>query len=62
MSRKYHVKHHRSRSHYTDRLKRRGQSSASVRMASLEDLRRIQGARLARTGSLFPGRLDEDGE
>jgi hypothetical protein len=32
VSRKHNTKHHRSRSHYPDRLRRRGVSSAAVRM------------------------------
>lgn len=45
MSRKYNTKHQRGRSHYPERLKRRGLTSVSVRMADLATLRRRQGAR-----------------
>lgn len=40
MGRKYNVKHHRSPSHYPERLKARGETPSSVRMTSYEDLHR----------------------
>lgn len=45
MSRRYNTKHNRVRSRYPQRLKKRGLTSVSVRMASLSTLRRRQGAR-----------------
>ena len=47
MARKHNTKHNRSRSHYPDRLKRRGLSSASVRMPDLDTLRRWAARRAA---------------
>ena len=43
MSGKYNTQHHRGLSNYPQRLKRRGVSSASVRMESLDTLRKRQG-------------------
>lgn len=40
MSRKHNTKHNRKRSNYPLRLKKRGVSSASVRMDDLETLRK----------------------
>jgi hypothetical protein len=39
MARKHNTKHSRTRSHYPERLQRRGVSSASVRMPDLDTLR-----------------------
>lgn len=36
MSRKHNTKHHRSTSHYPDRLAARGESSATVRMPFID--------------------------
>lgn len=43
MSRKHNTQHSRSQSKYPERLKKRGVSSASVRMEDLETLRKRQG-------------------
>ncbi len=60
MSRHYNTRHdERGRSHYGERLIRRGVSSASVRMRSVESLRDLQLRREARTGSPFPSGSDE---
>jgi hypothetical protein len=63
MARKHNAKHQRSRSHYLERLQRRGQSGATVRMPDVEDLRKTQGARAARQGHPWPTTLTdtEDG-
>lgn len=42
-SRKHHARHNRSRSHYPERLAARGLTSVSVRMLSLEELRKRAG-------------------
>ena len=47
MSRKYHVRKQRSRSNYPARLKRRGMTSATVRMEDTEVLRTRQARRAA---------------
>lgn len=39
MARKHNVKHRRSRSNYPERLKKRGETSKSVRMSTLQQLR-----------------------
>jgi hypothetical protein len=55
MARKHNGRHpERGRSRYRDRLVRRGQSGAAVRMADIETLRRTQEARYARTRSWWP--------
>ena len=45
MTRRYHTKHHRTRPRYPERLKRRGETSVSVRMEDLDTLRRRHGVR-----------------
>ncbi len=45
MSRKHNTKHRRTRSRYVDRLRKRGQSSASVRMEDVDVLRVRQARR-----------------
>ena len=45
MSRKHNTKHTRKRSRYPERLKKRGMSSAAVRMDDLETLRKRAGRR-----------------
>jgi hypothetical protein len=40
MSRKHNTKHARTRSHYPERLKARGETGATVRMKSLAELNR----------------------
>ncbi len=46
MSRKHNTKHRRSKSRYIDRLRRRGQSPATVRMEDV-DVLRVRQARQA---------------
>lgn len=45
MSRKHNVKHNRSKSRYPDRLRARGVTGASVRMPTVETLRKQAAAR-----------------
>jgi hypothetical protein len=63
MSRKNNCKHpERSVSRYAFRLAKRGASPVSVRMRALADLRKIQTARLERTGYPWPGRAEVESE
>ena len=43
MARKHNTKHRRSRSNYPERLKKRGETSRSVRMPTLAELRKRAG-------------------
>lgn len=43
MARKHNTKHNRSRSNYPERLQRRGETSKSVRMPTLQELRNRAG-------------------
>jgi len=54
VSRKHNTKHRRTRSRYVDRLRKRGQSSASVRMEDVDVLRARQQRRGYETGSPQP--------
>ncbi len=54
MSRKHNTKHRRNKSRYRDRLRRRGQTSATVRMEDAEVLRVRQQRRGYETGTLQP--------
>jgi hypothetical protein len=62
MSRHYNGRHpERGRSRYAARLEARGLRKAPS-LRPLEDLRRIQEARAARTGSPFPARAELEEE
>jgi hypothetical protein len=60
MSRKHNTRHSRARSRYPERLRRRGQTSATVRMADLETLRARQ-SRYANMAAVAAA-IETDGE